>query len=26
VLADGKKLFAGSSIENEPAPAPSQSQ
>jgi hypothetical protein len=23
-LADGKKLFAGSSIENEPAPAPSQ--
>jgi len=25
VLADGKKLFAGSSIENEPAAAPSQS-
>ena len=26
VLADGKKLFAGSSIENEPAAAPSQTQ
>ena len=26
VLADGKKLFAGSSIENEPAAAPAQSQ
>jgi hypothetical protein len=26
VLADGKKLFAGSSIENEPAAAPPQSQ
>jgi Family of unknown function (DUF6152) len=25
-LADGKKLFAGSSIENEPAAAPAQSQ
>jgi hypothetical protein len=25
-LADGKRLFAGSSIENEPAAAPSQSQ
>jgi hypothetical protein len=26
VLADGKKLFAGSSIDNEPAAAPAQSQ